>query len=113
MLRGVRRRWWFGPFLTTLFIGFLALAWQALAIHSATVNESAGVKRVLATSGHANVVVTLPFDPEQFHSEFFQHCCTVARVEGRRFYISDASRSQVHHIAAQYWIEDVQLWQRR
>lgn len=86
------------------------LLWQVAQFFFASVHVSEKVEHTLEERGQANVVVVLPFTPERFHSDFFTECCSIARVEGTRFYLQGVSQSDVRHIGEQFWVKRVALW---
>lgn len=102
--------WWLRPVSATAVVVAALLMWQVAQFYFADVHVSEKVERVLEERDEANVVVVLPFTPEQFHSVFFTDCCAIARVEGSRFYLQGVSDSDVRHIGEQYWVEKVALW---
>jgi hypothetical protein len=108
----VRRQtpWWIRPAIaiTVLVVGFAA--WQIAQVRLAQIHVDPAVTRVLDERGEADIAVALPFSPEQFHSEFFNSCCSIARVEERSFYLVHATKDDVRHIAEQYWVSRVELW---
>lgn len=94
----------------TVVVVSALLVWQVAQFYFAKVHVSEKVERALEERERANVVVVLPFTPERFHSSFFTDCCSIARVEGSRFYLQDVSASDVRHIGEQFWVEKVALW---
>jgi len=94
----------------TVVVVSALLMWQVAQIYFANVHVSEKVERTLEDREEANVVVVLPFTPERFHSSFFTDCCSIARVEGSRFYLQGVSESDVRHIGEQFWVEKVALW---
>ncbi len=88
------------------------LLWQVSQIGLAESHVSDSVERVLQERPTVDVVVTLPFTPEQFHSDFFTDCCSIARVEGRSFYLVGVAKSDVRHIGEQYWVSRVDVWDK-
>ena len=88
----------------------MVVLWQVAQLYFARVHTSDALERALDDQGEADVVAVLPFTPEPFHSEFFTDCCSVARVEGSSFYLTGLSKADVRHIAEQYWVEKVDLW---
>lgn len=112
-MRGLPSRpwpWWLRPVAATVVVVSALLIWQIVQIYLADVHVSERVERALKARGEADVVVVLPFTPEQFHSDFFTQCCSIARVQGRSFYLVGASESDVRHIGEQYWVAKVDLW---
>ena len=94
----------------TAVVVSVLLMWQLAQLYFANVHVSENVERTLEVRGEANVVVVLPFTPERFHSDFFTDCCSIARVEERRYYLQGVSESDIRHIAEQFWVERVALW---
>jgi hypothetical protein len=106
------RPWWIRPVGATVVLALALLGWQLYRMHLADVHVSQNVKQALKARGKADIVVVLPFTPEQFHAKFFTDCCSIGRVQGRRFYLVDVSKSEVDHIGEQYWVKRVELWKR-
>ena len=102
--------WWLRPVTATVVVVSALLMWQVAQFYFAKVHVSEKVERALEERESADVVVFLPFTPERFHSSFFTDCCSIARVEGSRFYLQGVSASDVRHIGEQFWVEKVALW---
>ncbi len=106
-------RWWLRPAGATAVIAALVAANQIASSVHAGVSVSPAVSEQLDAQGSADVVVSLPFDAEQFHASFFQACCAVAQVDGNRYFLQDATPAQIDHVARQHWVSEVNLWETR
>lgn len=106
------RAWWIRPVAASAVAVSFVLVWQLAQIYFADTHVSERVERALDQQEQVDVVVTLPFSPEPFHSKFFTDCCSIGQADERHFYLVGVSNSDVRHIGEQYWVEEVDLWNR-
>lgn len=105
---------WAPPIAATGALVLATLAWFAAeAVHDRSVVD-ADVRDTLARAGKVDVIVTLDFQPERFHAEFFRQLAPVGgRVRGQRFYLANLGESRLRAIGTRYWVSSVTRWDRQ
>ncbi len=100
------------PRRTTVFLVALALVvagWEAFVRLAAPRRVDARLVRALDEGRPVNVVVTLPFAPEDFHIRLFQGYGVVSGVQGTTVLLNRVRPEDVRQIARYYWIRRITL----
>ncbi len=93
-----------------MFLGVAAVAgagWEAFIRLSARGRIDDALARALRQDAPVNIVVTLPFAPEDFHIRLFQGYGVVSGVRDTNVLINRVRRDDVWRIARHYWVRRI------
>lgn len=99
------------PLAATLAILLVAAAFQAMALYNRAMKASdAVVEGILANDGAA--VITLRFEPDQFHISRIQDTARLVEVQRNRIFVLDLTEDDILRVAGWHWIADIAPWER-
>ena len=97
--------------LLILAVLAIALGWEIYGRVSSEVRMTTAVKEALATGEPVNVVLELPFAPEQFHIKLLQKYGTVSGVSHEAVTVRRIKPGDLRELAKSYWIKRIDLEQ--
>ncbi|HEV8641773.1 MAG TPA: hypothetical protein VGV13_11800 [Methylomirabilota bacterium] len=98
------------PRRTLAFLLVVAALWgagEAFVRLTAPGRIDAALARALDREALVNIVVTLPFVPEDFHIRLFQGYGVVSGVRGTSVLINRVRADDVWRIARHYWVRRI------
>jgi hypothetical protein len=99
---------------SVLFLLSLVLlfgGWEAYGRLSLDGRLTPAVRQALARGEPLDVVLTLPFAPEQFHIKLLQRYGTVSAVQSNAVVIQRITPDNVRELGKSYWITSIDLEQ--
>jgi hypothetical protein len=85
----------------------LWIGWEAFIRLSAPGRIDDALEEALTRNAQANIAVTLPFAPEDFHIRLFQGYGVVSGVRGTTVLINRVGADDVQRIARNYWVRRI------
>jgi hypothetical protein len=99
----------FKPIL--LLIGFVLVfgGWEAYGQISRQTRLTPAVQQALTQNDRLDIVVRLPFQPEQFHLKLLQEYGTVSSVQTDSISLQRVPAESVRELGKSYWISQIDL----
>ena len=107
----LRRLLTFRPVLLLVALLLIAGGWEAYGRISEQSRLTPSVQQALQTGEPLDVVLTLPFAPEQFHVKLLQRYGTVSGVQADHVIIRRVPPDRLQELGKSYWIRQIDLEQ--
>jgi len=98
------------PLVATGAVLALLLGWTLAETYVGNARLPSEIRDEFEQSSTVGIVVTLDFEPERFHLNYFQERASLRNVENTTIYLQDVSEDTAKDIASEYWVSDIQLW---
>ena len=99
------------PLAATLAILLALAVYQAMGLYNRAMKASdAVIEGILANGGAA--VITLRFEPDQFHISLIQDTARLVEVQRNRIFVLNLTEDDVLRVAGWYWTMEVAPWER-
>ncbi|MCC7105514.1 MAG: hypothetical protein IT307_10260 [Chloroflexi bacterium] len=87
----------------------ITVGWEAYGRISSQLRMSPAVQEALQTGQPVDVVLYLPFAPEQFHVKLLQKYGTVSGVSANAVTVRRVKPDDLKDLAKSYWISSIKL----
>ena len=99
------------PLAATLAILLVFAVYQAIGFYNQVMKASDTiVKGILANDGAA--VITLRFEPDQFHISQIQDTARLVEVQRNRIFVLDLTEDDILRVAGWHWTAEIAPWER-
>ena len=99
------------PLAATLAILLFFAVYQAIGLYNRAMKASdAVIEGILANDGAA--VITLRFEPDQFHISQIQDTARLVEVQRNRIFVLDLTEDDILRVAGWHWTAEIAPWER-
>lgn len=100
------------PVMATVAVLVVLVGWTAAETFFGFTRLPDDVTAAFDDGPTTDMTVSLDFQPERFHLDYFQSHGSVGRVEGSDIYLRGVTQESAREIAGEYWVAQIRPWDR-